>query len=186
MDFSLSTISHGAMAAATAVGGALDGVASAAETTAATAGNATATLASSIPQNVPTAVAGGASGSAHLAQGLALAEKPARAVANAIPKASWLGRAAGFLSKALPIVTIGAGAMAGAKLVSEQGAQALITTKDGRGAVLSVVGGALLLVPTPVTQLGAAAALAGVAVNQFGGFDRLNDAHLGVARVAAA
>jgi hypothetical protein len=192
MGISMSSISQGAMTAAVTVGSALQsfghGVAAVASTTAANvATSATATtanLVATVPATMPTAVAGGAVGTAQLADSMALVEKPARAVATAIPKSTWLTRTAGFLSKALPIVTIGAGALAGARIVDDKGAQALLTTKDGRGAVLSTVGGALLLVPTPVTQLAAAGVLAGVAVNQFGGLDRLDDAKVG-ARSAA-
>ena len=96
-------------------------------------------------------------------------------MAAAVPRSSLLLRTAGLLSRTLPLVAIGASTLAGAKIVSDRGAQALLTTKDGRGAMLGAMGGALLLVPTPVTQLAAAGVLGAVAVNQFGGMSRLDE-----------
>lgn len=163
MGVSLTSIAQGAMAAAVSLGSSVQ-----------SAGANALQLAASVPQALPSSVQAGAATSAHLATGLTAVEKPAKVMANAIPKSSALVRAAGFLSKALPVVTIGAGALAGAKIVDEQGVAALVKTKGGRSAVLSTVGGVLLLVPNPATQLAAAGVLAGVAVNQFGGLDRLD------------
>jgi hypothetical protein len=128
----------------------------------------------------------GAASTAKLASDLSYVEKPAKAMATAIPKSSMLMRTAGFLSKALPVVTIGASTFSGARIVNDQGAQALVTTKEGRGAVLGAVGGALLLVPHPATQLAAAGVLGAVAVNQFGGMDRLDKLALDRSRSPAS
>jgi hypothetical protein len=145
-----------------------------ASTAAANASTAAATAATTLPQT-----AGAASvATTQAAESLAVVEKPAKALAAAAPRASFLARTAGFLSKALPIVTIGASALAGAQIVQEQGAQGLITTKQGRGAVLGAVGGALMLVPTPVTQVAAAGVLGAVAVNHFGGMYRHDTAQV--------
>ncbi|MCB0879431.1 MAG: hypothetical protein KDC46_10705 [Thermoleophilia bacterium] len=208
MGLSLSTISQGAMTAAVTLGSTLQslgtGVATAASTAAATAATtattaattattaatsvtaAAATVTAGGVQALPATVQAGATGSAQLANNLALIEKPAKAMATAAPRVSTLGRVAGFLGKALPLVTIGAGVMAGATIVDEQGVGALVTSKDGRGAMLGTLGGALLLVPHPATQIAAAGVLAGVAVNQFGGLDRLDDVKLGAAHVVQA
>ncbi len=201
MNISMSSISAGAMAAAVSLGSSLQalgaGAASAAQALpSVTAGglqamgqnvalatsNASAqagAVAASIPQALPGSVQVGATASSELARNIALVEKPTKAVASAVPKASFLTRTASFLSKALPLVTIGAGAFSGAKIVTEDGAQALLTTRDGRNAVMSTLGGALLLVPHPAGQLAAAGMLAGVAVNQFGGMDSLDDVKVG-------
>ncbi|MCW2962093.1 MAG: hypothetical protein JWM90_2480 [Thermoleophilia bacterium] len=137
--------------------------------------------AQAVPAMVPQVVGGGAQvvtagaqGTAQLASNLALVEKPIKAVAAGVQRSSLLLGTANFLSKALPIVTIGAGAFAGASIVQSQGADALITSKQGRGAVLGTVGGVLLLVPTPATQLAAAGVLGAVAANQFDAFERLD------------
>jgi hypothetical protein len=141
-----------------------------------------ATVASTAAANAATtlpATPGAASiATSQMADSVAVIEKPAKALATAAPRASFLVRTAGFLSKALPIVTIGASALAGAQIDNDKGVQALLTTKDGRGAVLGAVGGGLLLVPTPVTQLAAAGVLGAVAVNHFGGMDRLDTVHV--------
>ena len=134
----------------------------------------------------PHAVNATAASTAKLATDLAYVEKPAKAMAAAVPKSSLLLRSAGFLSKALPIVTIGASALSGARIVNDKGSQALVTTKEGRGAVLGAVGGALLLVPHPATQLAAAGVLGAVAVNQFGGMSRLDTLDLSKARSPAS
>ena len=136
---------------------------------------AASTAASTLPQALPAAVGAGAASTQQLATNLAFVEKPARAMAAAVPRSSLLLRTAGLLSRTLPLVAIGASTLAGAKIVSDRGAQALLTTKDGRGAMLGAMGGALLLVPTPVTQLAAAGVLGAVAVNQFGGMSRLDE-----------
>ena len=201
MNLSLSSISAGAMTAAVSLGSSLQalgaGAASAAQALptvtagglqaasqrmAAATANASAqagSVVASIPQALPGSVHAGAATTSGLARDLALVEKPTKAVAAAMPKAGFLVRTATFLSKALPVITIGAGALSGARIASDQGVQALVTTKDGRNAVMSTLGGALLLVPHPAGQLAAAGMLAGVAVNQFGGLDRLDDVKLG-------
>jgi hypothetical protein len=201
----LSSISAGAMTAAVSIGSSLQAIGAGATAAAQTALPAAlpamgggsvqalgsgvvaatsqaATAAAAIPQALPGSVHAGAATTAQLARDLAVVEKPTRAMAAAMPKAGVLVRTAGFLSRALPIVTIGAGALAGARIVEDHGAAALITHKQGRGAVLSTLGGALLLVPTPATQLAAAGVLAAVAVNQFGGMDRLDSIDLAAAR----
>jgi hypothetical protein len=215
MQLSLSSISAGAMTAAVSLGsfvqsvgasaalaaqtlpsvaaGGLQAMGQGAATAAAQVGTVTTTAAAqattavaSIPQALPGAVNAGAATTAKLASDLALVEKPAKAIATAVPKASLLMRTAGFLSKALPIVTIGAGTLAGARIVNDQGVQALVTTKDGRGAMLGTIGGALLLVPHPASQLAAAGMLGAVAVNQFGGMDRLDSVRLAASNVQPA
>lgn len=191
MSISLSSIAAGTMTAAVSLGSSLQaigaGAAAAAQTLpTVTAGGVQAmgqAVTTTLPQALPGSVGAGAAATSRLATDLSLVEKPTKAIATAMPKAGVLVRTAGFLSKALPIVAIGAGALSGARIVSDEGAQALVTTKDGRGAVLSTVGGALLLVPTPATQLAAAGMLAAVAVNQFGGMDGLDRARVGAARV---
>lgn len=137
------------------------------------------TAAANLPHALPQAVNVGATGSAQLATDLAVVKKPADAIAAAVPRSSLLMRTVGFLGKALPLVTIGASALSGAQIVDRHGAQALVTTKDGRGAVLGALGGAMLLVPHPASQLAAAGVLGAVAANHFGGLDRLDTAQLG-------
>lgn len=137
------------------------------------AASASATLPAALP---PVQV--GAAGTAQLAQNLALVEKPVKAAAAGVQRNQALLRAAGFLAKALPVATVTASALNGARIVDQTGTSAsLVRTKAGRGAVLGAVGGALLLVPTPVTQVAAAGVLAGLAVNEFGGMSKL-DANL--------
>ena len=174
------------MAAQTVTAGGLQAIsqgAAAATTQATTAATtAAANAAATLPQTVNTA----AVTTAKLGSDLSFVEKPAKAMATAIPKSSMLMRTAGFLSKALPIVTIGASALSGARIVNDGGTQALVTTKEGRGAVLGAVGGALLLVPHPAAQLGAAGVLGAVAVNQFGGMHRLDKLDLDKARSPAS
>lgn len=197
MNLSLSSISAGAMTAAVTLGSTLQTVGASAAATMQTLptvaaggmqamGQGAATAAATLPQALPAGVHAGAASSAQLSTNLALVEKPTRAIAAAVPRASLLVRTAGFLSKALPIVSISTGALLGARIVSDQGARALLTTKDGRGAVLGTVGGALLLVPVPGAQLAAAGVLGAVAVNQFGGMDGLDHARLGATRVKPA
>jgi hypothetical protein len=204
MQLSLSSISAGAMTAAMSLGSFVQSVGASAAVAAQTlpsvaagglqavghgassaAAQATAAVAS-IPQALPGAVNAGAATTARLASDLALVEKPTKAIAAAVPRASVLMRTAGFLSKTLPIVTIGAGTLAGARIVNDHGMQALVTTKDGRGAVLGTIGGALLLVPHPVSQLAAAGMLGAVAVNHFGGMDRLDSVKLAASSVQPA
>jgi hypothetical protein len=198
MSLSLSSISAGAMAAAVSLGSSLQSLGATAATAAqalpsAAAANVQAMgqavttgagqVATTLPRALPGTIGAGAAATSQLATDLSLVEKPTKAIATAIPKAGVLVRTAGFLSKALPIVSIGAGALSGARIVTDEGARALVTTKDGRAAVLSTLGGALLLVPVPATQLAAAGVLAAVAVNQFGGMDGLDNVRLGAARV---
>ncbi len=163
MSISWSSISAGAMTAAVSLG-----------TTFQQVGASASAAASTLPTTAFNVVDTGAASTAKLASDMSLIEKPAKAMAAAVPKSSLLLRTAGFLSKALPIVTIGASALSGARIVNDDGAQALVTSRDGRGAVLGAVGGALLLVPHPATQLAAAGVLGAVAVNQFGGMSRFD------------
>ena len=205
MSISWSSVSAGAMTAAVSLGttlqqlgasataaaqtvtaGGLQAMSQGAATAANQATVAATTAATNAAATLPQAVNTAAATTAKLGSDLSLVEKPAKAMATAIPKSSLLLRTAGFLSKALPIVTIGASALSGARIVNDGGAQALVTTKDGRGAVLGAVGGALLLVPHPATQLAAAGVLGAVAVNQFGGMHRLDKLELDAARSPAS
>jgi hypothetical protein len=163
MELSWSSLTTGAMAAAVSMG-------TAAQALGAGAVHAVSVLPAAIPQ----AVNVGAQGTAQLASNLALVEKPVKAAAEGVQRSSVLLRTASFLSKALPVVTIGAGAFAGASIAQKDGTDALLHTKQGRGAVLGTVGGALLLVPTPVTQIAAAGVLGAVAANEFGAFGGLD------------
>lgn len=138
------------------------------------AGTSAASVASTAVANLPAAIPTAAAGSAQLAADMSVVEKPAKAIAAAVPRASMLVRTTGFLVKALPIVTISASALAGWQIVNARGAQALVTTKEGRGAVLGAAGGAMMLVPHPAGQLAAAGMLGAVAVNHFGGMNRLD------------
>ena len=186
MKLSLSSISAGAMTAAVSLGSSVQAVGASASsalqalpTVAAGGAQAIAQGASSaaaaLPSSLPSINAGAAS-TASLAKDLSFVEKPAKAIAAGIPRSTLLTRTAGFLSKALPVVTIGASALAGARIIDESGPEALLRTKDGRGAVLGAIGGALMLVPHPATQLAAAGVLGTMAANQFGGLDRLDGA----------
>lgn len=198
MDLSLSSISAGAMTAAVSMGSTLQhmgaSATAAAQSLPATAAvslpnvaaapavqamgqgmaaNAAATAAN-LQQVLPANAHAAAASTARLATDIAMVEKPTRVIATATNTPT-LVRVAGFLSKALPVVTIGVSTLSGAKVAAEHGPQGLLTRKEGRGAVLGAVGGALLLVPLPVTQLAAAGVLAATAVNHFGGMDGLND-----------
>lgn len=130
--------------------------------------------ASSLPAAMPNAVQAGAAGSAKLAADLAIVERPAKAIAAGMPQSTVLLRTASFLSKALPVVAIGASAMSGARIVHDHGPDALMNTKQGRSAVLGAMGGALLLVPHPATQLAAAGVLGITAANHFDGLKRFD------------
>jgi hypothetical protein len=189
MHVSWSSISAGAMTAAVSLGSSVQALGAGAAAAASTLPTVTAggmqalshtatAAASTLPVALPQAVNAGAVSTAQLADNLGVIEKPAKAIANGIPKSSVLLRTAAFLSKALPVVTIGASALAGGAIVNDQGTQALLTTKDGRGAVLGALGGSLLLVPVPGAQLAAAGVLGLTAVNHFGGLDRLDTAHV--------
>lgn len=137
------------------------------------AANAAATAAT-LQQAMPANAHAAAASTARLATDLSMVEKPTKAIAAAT-RTPTLVRVAGFLSKALPVVTIGVSTLSGARVVADHGPQGLLTRKEGRGAVLGAVGGALLLVPLPATQLAAAGILAATAVNHFGGMDGLDD-----------
>lgn len=146
-------------------------VANSASTSIAAMGNQVATA-------MPATIHAGAAQASQFATGVGLVEKPARAMAQAVPL-SGVQKVAKFLGKALPIVVIGASAVAGASVVEDRGAIGLVATKKGRGAVLGAVGGSLLLVPTPATQLGAAVLLGASAANEFGAFNRLDARYAG-------
>lgn len=165
---SMQAISAGAAAAAQQLPTVVAGGAQALGTTAATA-------AVSAPQAVST----GAATTAKLATDLAVVDRPVKAMAAGLQSSTILQRTAGFLSKALPVVTIGASTLAGGAIVDKHGAEALLTTKQGRGAVLGALGGTLLLLPHPATQLAAAGVLGLTAVNHFDGFRRFDDPTLG-------
>lgn len=175
----LQAVGAGAAAAAHSLPSVAAGGMQAVTTTASTAA---ASLPGALPASLPQAVNAGAAGTAQLANDLALVEKPAKAVAAGVPRSSLVLRAAGFLSKALPLVTIGASSLAGAQIVSRDGADALVGTKDGRGAVLGAAGGVLLLIPHPASQLAAAGMLGAVAANHFGGMERIDRGPAAAAR----
>lgn len=120
------------------------------------------------------AITTGATYSAAAARNLGLVQAPVSAAARGLATVSPLQTAARFLSRTLSFVVIGASAMQGARIVEQDGYRALIHTREGRGAVLGTVGGALLLIPTPATQLGGAAVLAVSAANEFGLFRRID------------
>lgn len=159
MGISWESLSAGAMTAAVSLGSTVESMGSAAA------------------QALPRSVGAAAATSRTLAEGATVVGKPVAALKAAAPQASMLTRTAGFLVKALPIVTIGASALSGWQVVTRRGPEALVNTKQGRGAVLGAAGGALMLVPHPATQLAAAGMLGATAVNHFGGMDRLNRAH---------
>lgn len=184
MQLSWSSISAGAMTAAVSLGSTMQsigaGAAAAAHSLpAVAAGGAQAvaasaqTAAAALPGALPS-VAHAANGTSALAADMAMLEKPVKAAAVGVQRSSTLMRTAGFLTKALPIVTIGASALSGAWTVQKRGAEGLVHSKQGRGAVLGAIGGTLLLIPTPVTQVAAAGVLGVTAANEFGALDRLD------------
>lgn len=170
MQLSPSTISNAALTAATSVGALVASQAQVVGAAVSAAGAAAVPHVSAVAPHVVTATM---TGVPDAAKGLALVEKPVSVAAKSA-QISPLMRFASGLSKVLPWVTIGASAAVGAQSIKTGGTESLVNTKDGRGAVLGVLGGALLLIPTPVTQIGAAAALAGAAANQFGVFKQLD------------
>lgn len=178
MNLSLSTISAGAMTTAMSIGTAVHqiglGAMQALPTVTSGGAQAIASGANAAAQTLPQSVAAGATGTAQLASDLAVVEKPASTMAGLARRNVLLVRGAAMLSRVLPVVAVGASALSGARIVDERGSGALLTSKDGRGAVLGALGGALLLVPTPATQLAAAGVLAAVAVNHFDGMRRLD------------
>lgn len=99
---------------------------------------------------------------------LGLVNQPLSAAARGV-KFTPLQATARFLSKALPIVTIGAGALVGAQILDQRGGGALLHSRDGRAAALGVVGGTMLLIPTPVTEVAAAGVLTLSVANELGG-----------------
>ncbi|MCW2949001.1 MAG: hypothetical protein JWN41_14 [Thermoleophilia bacterium] len=117
-----------------------------------------------------------ASATSQIQHNLALVEKPVVAAAKGIGRSTMLVRTAAVLSKSLPWVAIGASTISGASVAQQHGAGALFSSRQGRSAVLGAVGGTLLLVPTPVTQVAAAATLGALAVNEFGGLDAIGAA----------
>ncbi|MCW2927613.1 MAG: hypothetical protein JWM86_1581 [Thermoleophilia bacterium] len=185
MQLSWSSISAGATAAAVSLGSSVQALGA----TAAASVHALPTVvgggvqamsqgataaASALPASMPQAVQAGATGSAQLASDLAVVEKPAKAIAAGLPRSTVLLRTASFLSKALPLVAIGASTLSGARIVHDQGPDALLNTKQGRGAVLGAMGGVLLLVPHPAGQLAAAGVLGVTAANHFDGLRRFD------------
>lgn len=118
--------------------------------------------------NAGAVIDAGASVTNTAATGLGAVSRPVSAAAAGMRTVSPLHTAAKFLGRTLSIVVLGAGVIKGAQIVKDQGAGALIHSKDGRGAVLGALGGGLLLIPTPVTQLGGAGVLTLSAVNEFG------------------
>ena len=183
MEITWHDISAGAMTAAVSMGSAASAIGGGAVTTvsaaAAHVGNAAGAAAGAalhlVPNAVPAAIQAGATGTAaQVVKDLGLVEKPMAAAARGVQGSSMLVRAAGVLSRTLPIVAIGASSLSGASIVQHQGADALFTSKQGRSAVLGAVGGTLLLVPTPATQVAAAVTLGTLAVNEFGGLDGIS------------
>jgi hypothetical protein len=100
---------------------------------------------------------------------LSMVNQPVSAAARGI-KLSPLQTTAKFLGKALPMVTVGASALIGAKIIDERGSKALLYSKDGRAAALGALGGSLMLMPTGATQVGAAGVLALGVANELGAF----------------
>ena len=177
MNFSWHDISAGAMTAAVSFGSAANaiggGAVGAVAHVASQVGSAAASTAASVGSSVAHVGAGAVAGAtSQVHANLALVEKPVAAAAKGITRSSMLLRVSTVLSRALPVVAIGASTLSGASIVQEHGASALFTSRQGRSAVLGAVGGSLLLVPTPVTQVAAAATLGALAVNEFGGMDR--------------
>ena len=129
-----------------------------------------------LPAALPAVVDTGVAGSTALVNDLGIVDKSVQAAAKGVPRSSAVLRAAGFLRVALPAVTMGASALAGAQVVKEAGVDGLLYSKRGRGAVLGAVGGAFLLIPHPVSQFAAAGVLGTVAVNEFGGLERFDRA----------
>lgn len=166
MEISWSSLSAGAMTAAVSLGSTLHTVGSGAASVAASALPAAPAM--------PQTLAAGAAGTTQLAQHLAMVEKPVAAAAQGARSVSTLARVAGFLGKALPVVTIAASVMSGAQIVQKHGFDALIETKKGRGAVLGAVGGSLLLLPFPPAKLAAAGMLGLTAANQLDGLHALD------------
>ncbi|MBC7460385.1 MAG: hypothetical protein H7287_03385 [Thermoleophilia bacterium] len=162
MNFSWHDISAAATTAAVSFGSAANAI-----------GGGAAGAMASVASQVGTGAGAIAGATSQVHANLALVEKPVSAAARGIGRSSMLLRASTVLSRALPVVAIGASTLSGASIVEEHGASALFTSRQGRSAVLGALGGSLLLVPTPVTQVAAAAALGALAVNEFGGMDRL-------------
>ncbi len=136
---------------------------------------AVASLPGSIPTGIPgtlTAVTqagaldAGLTGTIRASNALNAVDDPIKAVAQGT-RSSRLMKFAGFLGKALPAIVVGVNTFRGATLVERQGPKALINTKEGRGATLGALGGALMLVPTPPTLIGAAGLLSLSAANEF-------------------
>lgn len=126
----------------------------------------------------------GAAASSTAARNLGLVQRPVAAAASGL-KVSPLTTAARLIGRTLTIAVIGASAMQGAKIVSAGGPRALINTREGRGALFGAVGGTLVLVPTPVTQLGGAAMFALLAANEFGMLKRFDSPQASAVAAAA-
>lgn len=109
-----------------------------------------------------------------VARNVGLVSAPVSAASRGLATVSPLTTAARFLGRTLGIVVVGTSIFAGVKVVKDNGYGALIHSRQGRAAVLGAVGGSLLLVPTPATQLGGAAVLTLSAVNEFGLFKRMD------------
>jgi hypothetical protein len=139
-------------------------------------GSAAAAATSALPAapSMASAISTGATISTRAAHDLALVRAPIDAAARGAQGVSILQRAAHGLGRILPWVAIGSGAFTGTQIFLLNGAEGLMHTKAGRSSMLSALGGALLLVPTPPTQLGAAALLAVSAANEFGAFARFD------------
>jgi hypothetical protein len=181
MNLLFHDISIGAMTAATAFGSAASAVGGGAVGAVATAATTMGTVASQVGASVAHV---GVVASATSQMQHDLVQQPVAAAAKGIGRSSLLARTASVLSKTLPWVAIGASTLSAASVVQQHGAEALFTSRQGRAAVLGAVGGALLLVPTPFTQIAAAATLGALAVNEFGGMDGIDRA--AAARHAAA
>lgn len=109
-----------------------------------------------------------------VARDASLATAPITAASRGLTHVSPLVTAARWLSRGLGVVIVGASAIQGAKIVSDSGYSALIHSRQGRAAVLGALGGSLMLIPTPATQLGGAGVLALSAANEFGAFKRFD------------
>ena len=104
---------------------------------------------------------------------LALVDAPLAAAAHVVGP----GRARAIVTgagKALSGVLVLTSTVRGARIVQRHGPQGLLRMQAGRGAVLEAIGGSLLLVPTPPTQMAGVATLSLSAANSLGMFNRLN------------
>lgn len=158
MELSLNSIASTVSGAALSAGAAMQAVGSSALSAA---------------SHATSSVAAGAAASTQLTQGLKLVEQPVSAAAKAANARS-LATTAKVLGKALGVTAVAGSALAGYSLTRKAGVDALLETQQGRGAVLSGVGGACLLTPFPPVQLLGALTLGAYGANAVGAFERLD------------